>query len=222
MRVLVVEDERALATALWRALEAEGFAVVLAVDGVDGDWRVRGEAFDAVVLEVVLPGLSGYEICWGMRARGDTTPVLFLTAQHRESDEVDALDIGDDVMSRPFSHRVLAARLRALVRRCDRAAPPSMRVGTLRVDPVHERVWLGEEELHFAARELAVLTYLIRRCDHVVGKMEILTHVWGPHPMGDANLVEVYIRRLRRRLAPADVDIVTVRGRGYRLSARSR
>ncbi|WP_127126909.1 response regulator transcription factor [Georgenia sp. SYP-B2076] len=222
MRVLVVEDERPLATALRRTLEAEGFTVVLSADGVDGDWHVREQDFDVVVLDVMLPGLSGYEICRSMRARGDSTPILFLTAKDGEYDEADALDIGgDDFMSKPFSPVVLAARLRALVRRVTHAAEPMLRVGPLRVDPGHRRAWLGEDELHLTARELALLTYLAHRADYVVSKTEILEHVWDQAFEGDLNVVEVYIGRLRRKLGSSpDVDIKTVRGVGYRLSGR--
>ena len=222
MRVLVVEDERPLATALQRTLEAEGFTAVLAFDGVDGDWHTREQDFDVVVLDVMLPGISGYDVCRRMRARGDTTPILFLTAKDGEYDEADALDIGgDDFMSKPFSPVVLAARLRALIRRAAKAAEPSIRVGPLRVDPAHQRAWLGQEELHLTARELALLTYLTHRVDHVVSKTEILEHVWDQAFDGDMNVVEVYIGRLRRKLeASPEVDIRTVRGLGYRLTGR--
>ena len=224
MRVLLVEDERPLASAVRRTLEAEGFSVVLAGDGVDGDWQAREQAFDVIVLDVMLPGMSGYDVCRRVRARGDPTPILFLTAKDGEYDEADALDIGaDDFMSKPFSPVVLAARLRALTRRRSRATDPVIRVGPLRVDPAHQRTWLGEEELHVTARELALLVYLAHRAEHVVSKTEILEHVWDPAFEGDANVVEVYVGRLRRKLGVSPgVDILTVRGLGYRLVGRRR
>lgn len=224
MRVLLVEDERPLATALRRTLEAEGFSVVLAGDGVDGDWQAREHTFDVIVLDVMLPGMSGYDVCRRVRARGDSTPILFLTAKDGEYDEADALDIGgDDFVSKPFSTVVLAARLRALTRRLTRSADPILRVGSLRVDPAYQRAWMGEQELHVTARELALLTYLARRGEHVVSKAEILEHVWDPAFEGDANVVEVYVGRLRRKLEQSgEVDIVTVRGVGYRLTGRRR
>ncbi|HZL04895.1 MAG TPA: response regulator transcription factor [Coriobacteriia bacterium] len=224
MRVLVVEDERPLATAVRRSLESEGFSVVVAVNGIDGDWQAREQRFDVIVLDVMLPGLSGYEICRRLRASGDTTPILFLTAKDGEYDEADALDIGgDDFMSKPFSPVVLVARLRALLRRAAEGPEPSISVGSLRLEPARQRAWLGEEELRLTAREMALLRYLMHRVDHVVSKTDILEHVWDQAFEGDANVVEVYIGRLRRKLGGRkDLGIDTVRGMGYRLSGRVR
>lgn len=224
MRVLVVEDERLLAAAVRRSLESEGFSVVLAANGIDGEWQAREQRFDVIVLDVMLPGLSGYEICRRLRASGDTTPILFLTAKDGEYDEADALDIGgDDFMSKPFSPVVLVARLRALLRRAAEGPEPSISVGSLRVDPARQRAWLGEEELRLTAREMALLRYLMHRVDHVVSKTDILEHVWDQAFEGDANVVEVYIGRLRRKLGSRkDLGIDTVRGLGYRLSGRGR
>jgi len=224
VRVLVVEDERPLATAVRRSLESEGFSVVVAVNGIDGDWQAREQRFDVIVLDVMLPGLSGYEICRRLRASGDTTPILFLTAKDGEYDEADALDIGgDDFMSKPFSPVVLVARLRALLRRAAEGPEPSISVGSLRLEPARQRAWLGEEELRLTAREMALLRYLMHRVDHVVSKTDILEHVWDQAFEGDANVVEVYIGRLRRKLGGRkDLGIDTVRGMGYRLSGRVR
>jgi two-component system OmpR family response regulator len=224
VRVLVVEDEQTLARAVRRSLESEGFSVVVAANGIDGDWQAREERFDVIVLDVMLPGLSGYEICRHLRASGDTTPILFLTAKDGEYDEADALDIGgDDFMSKPFSPVVLVARLRALLRRAAEGPEPSSSVGSLRVEPARQRAWLGEDELRLTAREMALLRYLVHRVDHVVSKTEILEHVWDQAFEGDANVVEVYIGRLRRKLAPStDLGIDTIRGLGYRLSGRAR
>ncbi|MCK6209709.1 response regulator transcription factor [Georgenia sp. EYE_87] len=222
MRILVVEDERPLATAIRRTLESEGFTVVLAEDGIDGEWQTREQDFDAVVLDIMLPGMSGYDVCRRMRVRGDRTPVLFLTAKNGEYDEADALDIGgDDFMSKPFSPVVLSARLRALTRRASIGDGPPLAVGPLRVDPAQQRAWAGETELHLTARELALLTYLTHRAERVVSKQEILDHVWDQAFDGGPNVVEVYIGRLRRKLEPTPgVTISTVRGMGYRLSGR--
>ena len=224
MRVLIVEDEQTLAGAVRRSLESEGFSVVVAANGIDGDWQAREERFGVIVLDVMLPGLSGYEICRRLRAGGDQTPILFLSAKDGEYDQADALDIGgDDFMSKPFSPVVLVARLRALLRRAADGPEPSSTVGSLRVDPARQRAWLGEDELRLTAREMALLLYLMHRVDHVVSKTEILEHVWDQAFEGDANVVEVYISRLRRKLAPStDLGIDTVRGLGYRLSGRTR
>ena len=223
MRVLIVEDERPLAEAVRAGLEADGFSVVVAGDGVDGDWLAQEEHFDVIVLDVMLPRLSGYEICRRLRARADTTPVLFLTAKDGEYDEADALDIGgDDFMSKPFSPVVLAARLRALLRRAAHSAEPDPRLGSLRLEPARRRAWLGAEELRLTPREMALLYYLVHRAEHVVSKSEILDHVWDEAFEGDANVVEVYVGRLRRKLAASpDVTIETIRGLGYRISGRT-
>ncbi len=222
MRVLVVEDERPLAAALRRSLESEGFSVVVAENGVDGDWQAREQRFDVIVLDVMLPGMSGYDICRNVRARDEATPIVFLTAKDGEYDEADALDIGgDDFISKPFSPIILAARLRALLRRAGEGPEPSVGVGSLRLEPAKQRAWLGTDELRLTAREMALVRYLVHRADHVVSKTEILDHVWDQAFEGDANVVEVYIGRLRRKLAPSpDVVIETVRGLGYRLSGR--
>ena len=222
MRVLVVEDERPLAAALRRSLESEGFSVVVAENGVDGDWQAREQTFDVIVLDVMLPGMSGYDICRNVRARDEATPIVFLTAKDGEYDEADALDIGgDDFISKPFSPIILAARLRALLRRAGEGPEPSVGVGSLRLEPAKQRAWLGTDELRLTAREMALVRYLVHRADHVVSKTEILDHVWDQAFEGDANVVEVYIGRLRRKLAPSpDVVIETVRGLGYRLSGR--
>jgi DNA-binding response OmpR family regulator len=224
VRVLVVEDERPLGRALRRTLEAEGFTVMLAANGIDGDWAAREHDFDVIVLDVMLPGMSGYDICRNLRAAGDKTPILFLTAKDGEYDEADALDIGaDDFVSKPFSPVVLVARLRALLRRSSAGPDPSLTIGSLRVEPERRRAWLGEQELHLTARELGLLGFLVHRADHVVSKIEILEHVWDQAFDGDANVVEVYIGHLRRKLSSSqDVSIETVRGVGYRLVGRIR
>ena len=168
--------------------------------------------------------MSGYDICRNLRASGDNTPILFLTAKDGEYDEADALDIGaDDFVSKPFSPVVVVARLRALLRRSSTGPHPTLTVGSLRVEPERHRAWLSYEELRLTARELGLLSYLAHRADHVVSKAEILEHVWDQAFDGDANVVEVYIGHRRRKLASSqDVCIETVRGVGYRLRGRKR
>ena len=222
MKLLVVEDEHKTADYVRQGLTEAGFVVDLARDGPDGLHLATTEHYDLIVLDVMLPGMSGYDICRNVRARDEATPIVFLTAKDGEYDEADALDIGgDDFISKPFSPVVLAARLRALLRRAGEGPEPSVGVGSLRLEPAKQRAWLGTDELRLTAREMALVRYLVHRADHVVSKTEILDHVWDQAFEGDANVVEVYIGRLRRKLAPSpDVVIETVRGLGYRLSGR--
>lgn len=220
MKVLVVEDERALATAIARGLAAEGFGVDVAYDGVSGLWRATEHSFDAVLLDVMLPRLSGYEVLKRLRAADRWTPVLMLTAKDGEYDEADALDLGaDDYLTKPFSFVVLVARLRALIRRGAPARPAILSAGDLQLDPATRGCRRGGQEIRLTAREFGLLEYLLRRVDQVVAKSELLTKVWDEHFDGDPNVVEVYIGYLRRKI---DVpfgrrSIETVRGAGYRL-----
>jgi DNA-binding response OmpR family regulator len=224
VRVLLVEDEKPLATALRRILEAEGFSVVLAANGVDGRWQALEHDFDVVILDVMLPGVSGYDVCTAVRQAGKQVPILFLTAKDGEYDEADALDLGaDDFLSKPVSPVVLVAHLRALLRRSGQSRPAVVSVGDLRIDPGRRRTWVGQEEIALTPRELSVLTYLSFHAEQVVSKSELLEHVWDPAFDGADNVVEVYIGHLRRKLAGAqEVSIETVRGAGYRLRARAR
>jgi len=222
MRVLVVEDERRLAAGLRAGLQAEGFAVDLAFDGIDGLWLAREQPYDAIVLDLMLPGLGGRQLCATLREEQIWTPVLVLTARDGERDEVDVLDTGaDDYLTKPFSYGVLVARLRALMRRGARERPTVLVAGDLRLDPASRRVWRGEDEVPLTARELAVLDYLLRCRGEVVSKRDILDHVWDSDFEGDPNLVEVYVRRLRGKLDRpyGRAAIETVRGAGYRLAA---
>jgi DNA-binding response OmpR family regulator len=222
MRVLVVEDEKRLAAGLRNGLEAEGFAVDVALDGNDGLWMAREHPYAAVVLDLMLPGMSGYKVCETLRSEGNWTPVLILTAKDGEWDEVEALDTGaDDYLTKPFSHAVLVARIRALVRRGAKERPAVLEVGDLRFDPASRRVWRGEAEVDLTAREMALLEFLLRRGGEVLSKRDILDHVWSYDFEGDQNIVEVYVRRLRNKLdRPFDREsIETVRGAGYRLVA---
>jgi len=223
MRLLVVEDERALAAGLRAGLEAEGFAVDLAADGVDGLWMAGEHSYDAILLDLMLPGLDGYRVCRRLREARIWTPVLVLTARDQEHDEVDSLDAGaDDYMSKPFSFPVLLARLRSLMRRGTGERPAVLTAGDLRLDPAAKRAWRGDDEVALTVRELALLEFLMRRCGDVVSKRLILDHVWGDDFDGNANIVEVYIGHLRNKVdRPFDRDsIQTVRGAGYRVAVK--
>ena len=222
MRVLVVDDERRLAAAVKRGLEASGFAVDIAFDGVSGLHMAREGGYDGVVLDIMLPGMSGYQVCKSLRAEENWVPVLFLSAKDGEYDQADGLDLGaDDYMTKPFSYVVLAARLRALLRRGARPRPAVLAAGDLYLDPAARTVRRGETEIELTAREFALLEYLMRRAGQVVSKAELLEHVWDPDSIGDMNVVEVYVGYLRRKIdAPFGKNALqTVRGAGYRLAA---
>ncbi|MEV0283740.1 MULTISPECIES: response regulator transcription factor [unclassified Kribbella] len=217
MRALVVEDEPRLATGLRNGLEAEGYAVDVALTGTDGLWFAREHGYDVVLLDLMLPEIDGFEICATLRAERMWTPILMLTARDAETDQIRALDAGaDDYLTKPFSYAVLIARLRALVRRGAAERPAVLEAGELRLDPASRRAWRGEVELVLTARELSVLEFLIRRCGQVVSKRMILDHVWDYDFEGDPNIVEVYVRRLRTKVG--ERCITTVRGSGYRLA----
>ena len=179
MRVLVVEDEKKLAASIRRGLEADGFAVDVALTGDDGLWMAREHDYDAVVLDIMLPGMNGYKVCETLREEGNWTPILILTAKDGDLDEAEALDTGaDDFLRKPFSHVVLLARLRALLRRGAKERPVELRVDDLVVDPNQWRCWRGDTEIELTAREFSVLEYLTRNAGSVVSKQEILDHVW--------------------------------------------
>ncbi len=222
MRVLVVEDERRLAAAVRRGLQAEGFVVDLARDGEEGLHLAREGGYDAVVLDLMLPGLSGYKVCERLRAEENWVPILILSAKDGEYDQADGLDLGaDDYLTKPFSYIVLAARLRALLRRDAVPRPAVLRAGDLSLDPARRRVHRDETEIELTPREFALLEYLMRRPDQVVPKAEILEHVWEAYDAAELNVVEVYVGYLRRKI---DVPfgrsaLQTVRGAGYRLAA---
>lgn len=222
MRVLVVEDERSLAEGLKRGLDADGFATDLAFDGNDGLWMARERAYDAIVLDILLPGLNGYRVCSALRDEGIWTPIVMLTAKDGEYDEAEALDTGaDDFVTKPFSHVALVARLRALIRRGAPERPAVLEAGDLRFDPGARRTWRGDVEVRLTAREMALLEFLLRRKGEVVSKTDILDHVWDDTFDGDLNVVEVYIGHLRNKLdRPFDREALeTVRGAGYRLAS---
>jgi len=221
MRVLVVEDERRLAAGLRTGLEGDGFAVDLAPDGIDGLWLAKENPYDAIVLDIMLPGMDGHAVCRALRTDGIWTPILMLTARDAVQDEVRSLDTGaDDFLTKPFAHAVLVARLRALLRRGARARPAVLSAGDLRLDPAARRVWRGGREVELTAREFAVLEFLMRRPGEAASKREILQHVWDFDFEGDPNIVEVYVRRLRNKLDRpfGRAAIETMRGAGYRLA----
>ncbi|MET7522780.1 response regulator transcription factor [Streptomyces sp900116325] len=219
MRLLIVEDEKRLATSLARGLTAEGFAVDVVHDGLEGLHRAGEGAYDLVVLDIMLPGMNGYRVCAALRAAGHEVPILMLTAKDGEYDEAEGLDTGaDDYLTKPFSYVVLVARIRALLRRRGGgSASPVLTVGALRMDTAARRVHLCEDEVTLTAKEFAVLEQLALRAGQVVSKADILEHVWDFAYDGDPNIVEVYVSALRRKLSAAAIR--TVRGAGYRLEA---
>ena len=218
MRVLVVEDEARLATALRRGLMAEGFAVDVAADGQEGLELARHGGYDAMILDVMLPRLSGYRVVRQLRAERHWLPVLMLSAKDGEYDQADGLDCGaDDYLTKPFSYVVLLARLRALLRRGTPERPAVLRHGDVELDPGKRKVTVAGAEVVLTAREFALLEYLIRRPGEVVSKTELLDHVWDAALDTAANAVEVYAGYLRRKIGRERLE--TVRGAGYRLAA---
>jgi DNA-binding response OmpR family regulator len=222
MRVLVVDDEKRFAQSLRAGLEAEGFAVDLAHDGTDGLWLARENEYDAILLDLMLPGINGYRVCATLRAEKDWTPILMLTAKDGEWDQVEGLDTGaDDYLTKPFSFPVLVARLRAVVRRGARARPTQLEAGDIRLDPAARRVWRGAAEVELTAREFSLLAFLARHPGEVVSKRQILEAVWDADFQGDPNIVEVYVRHLRNKIdRPFGREAIqTLRGAGYRLAS---
>lgn len=215
MRVLLVDDESALVDAVARGLAAEGFVVEVATNGVDGLWMARENDFDVIILDVMLPGLNGFEICRSLRADGANTPVLMLTAMDGEHDEAEALDLGaDDYLAKPFSFLVLLARLRALLRRAPTGRDPMLMSGEVRLDPATRRCWRGGHEVFLTPREFSLAEFLLREKGRVVSRNSIAEHVWDAELDIDSNVVEVYIGYLRGKLHRTDIE--TVRGAGYR------
>lgn len=220
MKVLLVEDDTKIAAAVRRGLVAEGFTVEVATDGDEGLWRVTESGYDLIVLDIMLPGRNGFQVCAELRARADWTPILMLTAKDGDLDEAEALDTGaDDYLTKPFSFPVLVARMHALARRAGSGAPVPVAVGDLRLDPATRQVWRNDHEARLTAREFQVLEFLLRRSGQVLSKRDILDGVWEHDFDGDPNIVEVFIRRLRRKIDEpyGRTSIQTVRGFGYRL-----
>jgi DNA-binding response OmpR family regulator len=220
-RVLVVEDEKRLAAGLKKGLEAEGFAADVALTGPDGLWMARENPYDAIVLDILLPEMNGYQVCATLREEGVWTPILMLTAKDGEYDEAEALDTGaDDYVTKPFSFVVLLARIRALIRRGAGERPAVLETGDLRFDPATRRARRGDDEIDLTAREGALLEFLLRRKGDVVSKREILDHVWDYTFDGDPNIVEVYVGHLRNKLDRpfGRSTLETIRGVGYRMA----
>ena len=222
MRILVVEDETRLAEGLRRGLEAEGFAVDVAATGTDGLWLAREQDYSVILLDIMLPGISGYRICETLRAEKNWTPILMLTAKDGEWDQIEALDTGaDDYLTKPFSFAILLARVRALLRRGAGERPSIIEAGDLTLDPATKRVARGDAVIELTAREHAVLEFLMRRKDEVVSKREVVDGVWDFDFDGDPNIVEVYVGHLRNKVDRpfGRAAIETLRGSGYRLAA---
>ncbi|MDH3189920.1 MAG: response regulator transcription factor [Acidimicrobiia bacterium] len=221
MKLLLVEDDKRIATMVKRGLEAEKFTVDVAFDGADGLWQATEGTYDLIILDIMLPGRNGFQICSDLREAGNWTPILMLTAKDGDLDEAEALDTGaDDFLTKPFSFAVLVARVRVLLRRANGRNPVPIEVGDLRIDPGQRRLWRGEEEIELTTRQFDVLEFLMRRAGQVLSKLEILDGVWEYEFDGDPNIVEVYIRRLRTRIDEpfGRHSIETIRGAGYRLA----
>ena len=220
MRILVVEDDQHVALAVRRGLEGEGYAVDVALTGTDGEWFATENAYDAMVLDVMLPGLPGDELCARLRTAGNWVPILMLTARAGAEQEARALDAGaDDYLAKPFSFVVLMARIRALLRRGGGERPAVLTAGDLGLDPAEHRVWRGDEPIVLTPRQFSLLEFLMRRAGEVLPKATILEHVWDFSFEGDPNIVEVYMRQLRQRIDEpfGRTALQTVRLVGYRL-----
>jgi two-component system, OmpR family, response regulator len=219
VRVLVVDDEVGLTDAVALGLRAEGFDVDVSHDGLDGLWRAREVDYAAIVLDLLLPGMNGFEVCRTLRAEGNWTPILMLTAKSGEYDEAEALDTGaDDFLSKPFSFVVLVARVRAVARRGSVPRPATLVAGDVVVDPAAREARVGGAPVDLTPREFALLEALARRWPQVATKGELLDEVWGSDRDIDPNAVEVYIGYLRRKVGRDTIQ--TVRGAGYRVAGR--
>ena len=224
MRVLIVEDEIRMASLIRRGLTIEGLAADVAATGEDALWRAQAHDYDAIVLDVMLPGLDGFETCRRLRADGIWTPVIMLTARDSVQDRVAGLDTGaDDYLVKPFAFAELLARLRALVRRGDLERPAVLEVGDLTLDPGRRAVRRGGVEIHLSAKEFALLETFMRRPGEVLSRLHLLEHAWDFAYENRSNVVDVYIRRLRRKIDEpfARRTLETVRGGGYRLRSDS-
>jgi two-component system, OmpR family, response regulator len=220
MRILVVEDDAKMAGLLRRGLLEEGHAADVAQVGDDALWMARAVEYDAIVLDLLLPGIDGFEVCRRLREGGVWSPVLMLTARDSVEDRVAGLDAGaDDYLPKPFSFAELLARLRALTRRGSPERPAVLEVGDLRLDPATREVWRGDAEIQLSAKEFAILETFMRRPGDVLSRHQLLEHAWDYAYEQRSNVVDVYVRYLREKIdRPFGVDsIETVRGTGYRL-----
>jgi two-component system, OmpR family, response regulator len=217
---LVVEDEVKMAALIRRGLVEQGFAADVAPDGEEGLSMAGSAEYDAIVLDVILPGIDGFDTCRRLRGAGVWAPVLMLTARGAVEDRIAGLDGGaDDYLTKPFAFAELLARLRALIRRGQSERPAVVEVGDLRLDPATRQVWRGETEISLSAKELAVLEAFMRRPGHVLSRLQLLEQAWEYDYEHRSNVIEVYVRYLRRKIdKPFGVEsIETVRGAGYRL-----
>jgi DNA-binding response OmpR family regulator len=222
MRVLLIEDDVALAESLTWGLRAEGYVVQVAHDGVAGLHHATEHPVDVIILDVLLPGLDGYQVCARLREAGTWTPVLMLTALDDDLDQAEGLDLGaDDFLSKPFAYPVLLARLRALLRRGARARPAVLQADGLRLDPATRRVTRDGQAIALTAGEVTVLEYLLRAEGRTVSKTELVEHCWDTAYDGDPAVVEVRIHHLRRKVdTPYGTSTIqTVRGAGYRIAS---
>ena len=222
MRVLIVEDDIRMAAAIRRGMQAEGIAADVATRGEDAIWMVAASEFDAVVLDVMLPGIDGFETCRRLREDGVWAPIIMLTARDSVEDRVQGLDQGaDDYLIKPFSLAELLARLRALARRGPVERPSVIKVGDLRLDPATQRAWRGEEEIPLTAKEFSLMETFMRRPGEVLSRLHLLEHAWDFAYDNRSNVVDVYVRHLRRKIdEPFERhSLETVRGAGYRLRA---
>jgi two-component system, OmpR family, response regulator len=222
VRILVVEDELKMASLLRRGLVEEGHAVDVARTGDDALWMAGAAEYDAIVLDLMLPGVDGLEVCRRVRESGVWAPVLMLTARDAVADRVAGLDAGaDDYLAKPFSFAELLARIRALVRRGSSERPAVLEVGDLRLDPATRRVWRGQTEVKLSAKEFALLETFMRRPGQVLSRYQLLEHAWDYAYENRSNVVDVYVRYLRDKVdRPFGRDsLETVRGAGYRLRA---
>jgi two-component system, OmpR family, response regulator len=220
VKVLIIEDDVKIGFAIQRGLEAEGFTVEWSQDGLDGLWRATEGHFDVIVLDILLPGLNGFQVCRRLRDAGNWTPLLMLTAKSGDLDEAEGLDTGaDDYLTKPFSFAVLVARLRALLRRSSNAIPEALEIDGLHIDGRRRRVQRDGSEIALTAREFDMLNALARRLGEVLSKADLLDAVWSSEFAGDPNIVEVYVARVRRKIDPGSGAsmIETVRGAGYRM-----
>lgn len=224
MRVLLVEDDRKAARVLRQGLQEEGFTVDVAHAGDEGEYQAQINDYDVIVLDWLLPGKAGIDVCRHLRARGVTTPILMLTARDAVADRVAGLDTGaDDYLTKPFAFVELLARIRALLRRGEAAQAPVLKVGDLTLDPVSHRVTRGDRRITLTPKEYALLEYLVRHAGRVVTRTELGEHVWQDEHDTLTNLVDVHMSHLRRKIdAEAGTALIhTVRGRGYRAGVES-
>jgi len=220
VRILVVEDDKRLAATIRRGLEAEGFAVDNALDGEQCIWLATENPYDAIVLDIMLPKVNGFQVCARLREQGNWTPILMLTAKDGELDEAEALDTGaDDYLTKPFSYVVLVAHLRALLRRGAGERPAQLSVGDLVIDPAARTCSRAGRLIELTAKEFSIVEFLARRPGEVVSKSDLLDHAWDFAYDGDPNVIEVHISNIRRKIdKPFRTDSLrTVRGAGYRL-----